>query len=116
MNDRILGLLGLMKRAGKLTAGFDAAKDRIKGKTAVLIALAGDTSEKTEKSIRFTAEEYGVKLVRIPPLMEDIGRAIGRKKAGVLAVTDSGFAEKLLTLSGKEDEEECIHVIKIQGS
>ena len=116
MNDRILGLLGLMRRAGKLTAGFDAAKDRIKEKTAVLIVLAGDTSEKTEKSIRFTAAEHDVKLVRIPPIMEDIGRAIGRKKAGVLAVTDSGFAKKLLTLSGKEDEEECTDVIKIQGS
>lgn len=101
MNDRILGLLGLMRRAGKLTVGYDAVSDRIKDQTAVLVVLAGDTSEKTEKNIRYTAEKYGVESVRIAPPMEEIGQSVGIGKAGVLAVTDSGFAEKLLLLSSK---------------
>lgn len=108
MNSRILGLLGLMRRAGKLTAGFDAVSDRIKDKTAALIVLADDTSEKTSESISWHCTQMGVPFLRIETGMEEIGEAIGRKKAGVLAVTDQGFAKTLraLVFEGGSDRPE----------
>ena len=99
MNSKILGLLGLMRRAGKLTAGFDAVSDRIKDNTAALIVLAGDTSEKTAENISWLGAQKGVPALRIEAGMEEVGVAIGRKKAGVLAVNDRGFAKKLSALA-----------------
>lgn len=99
MNSRILSLLGLARRAGKLAAGFDAAADRLKDNTARLVVLASDTSDKTAKSIEFLAQDAGLPVIRIGHTMEEAGNAVGRGKTGVLALTDSGFAKKLRALS-----------------
>lgn len=95
MKDKALSLLGLMRRAGKLEAGFDASVSAAKGRKAHLLLAAKDTSEKTFKNLCYEAERAGIPAVRIEALMEEMGRACG-VKAGVLAVTDRGFAEAFL--------------------
>ena len=53
MNDKLTGLLGLSRRAGHMTCGFDAVADLLRGGRAVLVLLASDLSPKTEKELRF---------------------------------------------------------------
>ena len=48
MNDKLTGLLGLSRRAGHMTCGFDAVADLLRGGRAVLVLLASDLSPKTE--------------------------------------------------------------------
>ena len=50
--NRLLGLLGIARRGGKITSGFDAVKELINDKKDVLVLLAMDLS-KTEKELRY---------------------------------------------------------------
>lgn len=97
MEDKILSLLGLCRKAGKLEGGFEMCKLAARQGEARLLIAAVDISEKTCKNLRFEAEQAGIPCVRVDTPMEKLGRACGLR-AGVLAVTDSGFAQKLLEL------------------
>ena len=46
---KLLSLLGLSRRAGKLIYGFDSAVESLKSKKAKCLIYALDISEKTEK-------------------------------------------------------------------
>ena len=78
MDDKALGLLGIARRAGRLSLGHDAS-DRLE-----------------REFFRMTQGEKSIPLRRVRYTMEQFHRAIGAK-AGVLTVDDDGFAEKLLT-------------------
>ena len=96
MSDRITGLLGLCRRAGKLTIGFDATVAAVKKRTARLVLLSSDVSPKTAKELRFFAEEGGIPVRDLPLTKEACGRALGLQKAvGALGITDAGFAKTL---------------------
>ena len=100
MENRILSILGLVRRAGKLSFGFDSVKDAIKCGHASLVVLAADLSQGSQDEMRFLAERRGVPTVQIGLTMEAIAPAIGRKgMIGILSVNDKGFAGKLLSLT-----------------
>lgn len=92
MADKVLSLLGLSRRAGSLTPGFDAAVLEAKGGRAHLLLAASDISEKTFKNLRYEGDRAGIPTLRLPHTLAETGRACG-VKAGVLAVTDEGFAK-----------------------
>lgn len=92
MADKVLSLLGLCRRAGKLTPGFDAAVLDAKAGKAALLLAAADISEKTFKNLRYEGDRAEIPTLRLPCTLAETGRACG-VKAGVLAVTDEGFAK-----------------------
>lgn len=97
INDRVLGLLGIARRAGRLSLGHDAAKGAVLRGRARLCLLSSDASERLEREFtRMTQEKKSVPLKRVRYTMEQFHRAIG-VRTGVLTVDDDGFAEKLLT-------------------
>jgi len=100
MPDPIEGILGLCRRAGRLAMGFDAAADAIRRGDAALELTASDCSERTKRNIRMIAEENGVTTMELPLTIDEVGHAVA-KKAGVLAVCDSGFAKKITELLDK---------------
>ena len=93
--DKVLSLLGLCRRAGRLQAGFDVCRETARAKEAALLIAAGDVSEKTYKNLRYEAGRAGIQAVRIQAGMAELSKACGIK-AGVVAVTDEGFAGALL--------------------
>ena len=106
MNDKLTGLLGLSRRAGHMTCGFDAVADLLRGGRAVLVLLASDLSPKTEKELRFIGKDKAADIVQIPLDKSAIGRALGLKKpVGVLALTDKGFADAVRRQCRDEIEE-----------
>lgn len=108
--NKVLSLLGLARRAGKLEAGFDAAASAAREKRARLLLAASDISEKTFKNLRYEGERAGIPAVRLAAAMDEMGRACG-VKAGVLAVDDQGFAQALLGAMEqmeREKEEQAI--------
>ena len=99
---RIAGLLGMARRAGRLTTGFDAVAALTAGGTAAVVLVAADLSEKTEKELRFAARNHPSPLLRLSLTKEELGRALGLKKpVGVLALEDRGFAASLMKLAGQ---------------
>ena len=101
---KALSVLGLARRAGRLRWGYETAVDALRRGECALVLVTQDLSEKTRKNMRFEADRAGAALLETAFTMEDIAAAIG-KKAGVLAVCDAGFAEKLKQELGAVSEE-----------
>lgn len=91
-NNPALSMLGLSRRAGKLSVGTQAVLTAVKKHRACLVVIASDISPKTEKEIRFAAKETDLEIIRIKEDIFAVSKAIGIK-AGVLSVDDKGLAE-----------------------
>lgn len=102
MADKLLSMLGMARRAGKLQAGFDLVVETVKAGKADLVLAAADISEKTFKNLKYEAEKQQVKSVRIHAPMEELGKACGIK-AGVIVITDGGFAKAIVKLTEADD-------------
>lgn len=108
MNEKLLSLLGIARRAGRLSMGFDAASESMNKGEAALLLLAEDLSERSRRTIMQTAA-----LAKTPTAdagfdMKTLGLAVGRKQTGIIAVNDSGFAKSLKALCTENSQEECI--------
>lgn len=105
MNDAFLSLLGLMRRAGKLSPGFDAVVEScLKGKAELVIHTSdcsGNTLKKLKTAVADKAQIFGTSYD-----MDQLGRAVG-KAVKVISINDAGFAAKARTLlnigSGEEN-------------
>lgn len=104
MNDKLLSLLGLARRAGRLTMGNDAVMGSVEEGASALILLASDLSPRTTRSVEQAAEAAGTEVRRINQSMDEISMALG-KRCGVVSVNDTGFAKKARTLIMTNREE-----------
>lgn len=106
MNDSALSLLGLCRKAGKMSMGHDACKLALNAGTAELCVICSDASERLDSEISFLAEKAGTVMYDVDYTMFDIQSATGFK-AGVFTVDDAGFAKSIIkklndNKSGKE--------------
>lgn len=93
-NDPVLSMLGLCRRAGRLSVGTEAVTTAIKRKKTHLVIIAADISPKTEKELRYQARETDLPILRVKQNLFEVGHAIGIK-AGVVSVDDAGFADAI---------------------
>ncbi|GHU81594.1 50S ribosomal protein L7ae [Clostridia bacterium] len=106
-NDALLSILGLCRRAGKMTLGNDVVIDSIINGSAKLVLMASDLSPRTEKGIVSVAEQYGKKVIKLNRTKEEMSIALGKYSA-VVSVTDSGFAKIINKhIASDNNEEEC---------
>lgn len=105
MNDRLLSMLGLCRRAGKLAVGSDIAVDSVLSGKAVLVIAASDASRHTVKKLFSTAHMCNVKALELKRTKDQLGAAVG-KYCAVAAVEDAGFARKIAELAKTESEQE----------
>lgn len=106
MNDRLLSLLGLCRRAGRLVIGSDPVKEAIDTHKAFLVVCACDISQNTEKKIRAVIETKGnVEYCIINRTKDELSFSLG-KTCATLAVIDKGFADKLSELISAEQKKE----------
>lgn len=97
MNYKIkfFNLFTMCIKAGKLLKGFDISMDAVKSGDVFLVMTASDISPKTLKEVRFVCEKNkSVKMAELPFSIDELSMSIG-KKAGVVAVSDKGFADRL---------------------
>ncbi len=99
--NRLTASLTMCRKAGKLLLGFDAVKDAVGQGNVKCILLASDVSPKTEKEIRFYAEQVPVRKL---PLSMDTLKQFFRKRTAVFGICEDGFAAKLLTLVPESTE------------
>lgn len=94
--EKILNLLGLAMRAGKLVTGEELTISDIRSNKAKFIFVAADASDNTRKKIKDKCSYYNV------PWNEsffhsEISQAIGRTRM-VIGINDQGFATKFKEL------------------
>ncbi|MCI2058328.1 MAG: hypothetical protein LKJ80_03880 [Oscillibacter sp.] len=92
MDNNLLSLLGLARRAGMVQMGEDAAAESVDGRAARLLALASDAGGNTARRAAQLAARSGVLLIRLPSSKTELGSALGCASCAVLALEDLGFA------------------------
>lgn len=95
MTDRVLQIISLAKKAGRISSGETAVLGDIKSFKSYLILIAEDASEGTKKKFTDKSAYYKVPC-RIYAAKETLGYAIGRDVSSVISVNDEGFAESIL--------------------
>ncbi len=100
MTDKLLNLLGIAKRAGKLTAGEEKTIDSIRSQTAKLVFVAADAGENTRKKVKDKCSYYNIPLIDKYSNTE-LSQATGSPNRVVLSIADSGFGKKMLELAEK---------------
>lgn len=93
--EEIRGLLGLARRAGRLSVGSRETRIGLHRGEVRLVLLAADASPRDRERVTRVAAEEGVP-ARIVGDRDTLGAAIGRDAVAVLGVRDAGMAQGLL--------------------
>ena len=92
--DRILSMLGLAARAGKIASGEFSTEKAVKSGSAFLVIVSEEASENTKKMFHDKCSFYQVPIYQYAA-KEALGNAIGKQFRASLAVLDEGFAKSL---------------------
>ena len=109
MTNRVMGMISLCRKAGKLKTGFDAVKEVVQKDEAKLVLYASDLSAKTRDAMEWQAQQaYSPPAcIQVPMTMEELSAVCG-KRTGILAITDCGLAQAVGKLLRQSNEEESI--------
>lgn len=95
MNDSALSLLGICRRAGRMSMGHDACKQALKSGSAQACFICSDASERLKDEISYLAENAEIGFYLLKYSMFDISQATGFK-ASVFTIDDVGFAKAFI--------------------
>lgn len=95
--NKLFGMLGLAKRAGKVSTGSFICTKAIRSKRAKLVLLASDASENTKKAISDSCRYYNVRFIELSD-MESLGHATGGGDRAVVSINDYNFAKAILDI------------------
>ena len=97
MNDKFLSLLGMARRAGRVSLGHDAVIGSIVRNKAKLCVMSKEASERLQKEIRHacTYENKDIPIIITEYTLLELSSAVG-SKAAVISVDDEGFANALM--------------------
>ncbi|MCL2151702.1 MAG: 50S ribosomal protein L7ae [Oscillospiraceae bacterium] len=89
-----LQLLGLMKKAGLLAVGGDAAAAAARAGKARLVVIASDASTNARSRAAYISKISRTACVIVPFTKFEIGSVTGRGSPGTVAVLDAGFSAR----------------------
>ena len=102
--DKLLNLIGLAKKAGKLETGEEPVGAAARARHARLILIASDAADNTRRRAKHFGDAGECICLEIPAAKEELGRALGRTSCAMVALTDVGFAEAVAKKLAESDE------------
>ena len=105
MKDKILSMIGMAKRAGKVLTGEFMCGKAIKNKSSKLIIIADDASENTKKSIRNSCSYYKIPYIEFSQ-KDELGKYTGSDSRAVVSINDNNFAKAILDKFNQSFREE----------
>ena len=94
-NNKVLSLLGLATKAGKVASGEFSTEKSVKSGRGFLVLVADDASQNTKKKFQNMCDFYEVPIYFIAD-KEELGKFCGKEFRASLAVQDENFAKALL--------------------
>lgn len=95
---RLLSSIGLAARAGRTRVGLDAVKQSVRSGEAAAVIIAGDAPKRMMRKI-----DQLLALAETPFRVvldgDAIGRAIGRERVVVLAITERSLGRRAIELA-----------------
>lgn len=102
MDDSLLGLLGLCKKAGKLELGDEPVSIAAREHRARLILMASDAGDVIlRKGAGLSTDNCPA--LAVPFTKAQLGSAVGRSACALLCVTEVGFASALVKKLAQAD-------------
>ena len=95
MNNKIYGLLGLARKAGKISFGTQSCIEAIEKRKAKLVIIAEDCSDRTKKNFEDISNTANVP-IRVIGTIENISKCIGQNNKAVIVVRDENFAKEII--------------------
>ena len=92
--QKLYGLIGLATKASKLVAGTDACIESIENKSAKLILIAQDASERTKKLFKEKCENFNIPIYEVGEI-ETLSKASGKTNKAVICIKENGFTESI---------------------
>ena len=105
MTDRVLGLLGLMRKASALSPGEDSASDAVLSGKAKLLLLPSDAGDKKKERAEWYTDGRSCLIVKLPYTESQLSESVGTGGCTMAAVTDMGFADSLMQILSEQDPE-----------
>ena len=96
--DRMLSMIGLATKAGKVASGEFSTERAIKSHKATMVIVANDASDNTKKKFTDMCSWYKVPII-FAGTKESIGKAMGKEIRASFALLDSGFADMIQKLA-----------------
>lgn len=92
--EKILSMLGLAKRANKVSTGEFICKKAIKAGQAKIAVIACDASDNKKKSIKNSCDFYEVRYIECAD-MEKLGKFTGGGERAVVTVNDENLSNAI---------------------
>ena len=93
--NKILGLLGLAEKAGKVRSGEFSTEKAVKSGKAGLVIVSEESSDNTKKMFRNMCTYYKVPIYLFGT-KDELGHAMGQEFRASLSVEDAGFAKSMV--------------------
>ena len=92
--DKVLSLLGIAAKAGRVASGEFSTEKAVKEGKAYLVMVASDASENTKKRFSDMCAYYSCEYFEYSD-KDRLGQCIGKEFRASLAVTNEGLANEL---------------------
>ena len=96
-NNKICGLLGLARKAGKLTIGTEACEQELEKNKIKLVIIANDASERTKMNFINICKNKNIPIYQILNI-DNISNAIGQLNKAVIGIKDMNFANEMIKI------------------
>ncbi|WP_178667339.1 ribosomal L7Ae/L30e/S12e/Gadd45 family protein [uncultured Eubacterium sp.] len=105
-NKKYLSMLGMARRAGKLSMGHDMAVKAVMEHKTDLVIFACDVSDRLIEEFKVYVKKANTntEIKKIAESIDDIHRALGYK-AGVITVDDTNLSGRIKELINQEENE-----------
>ena len=90
--DRVLSMIGLSAKAGKVKSGEFAVEQAVKGGKAYMVIVAEDASDNSKKNYRDMCTFYEVPIYFYGN-KEDLGSCCGKEFRASVAIMDENLAK-----------------------
>lgn len=103
--NKVLGLIGLAKKAGKIEVGEEPTGAAARAKDARILLIASDAADNSYRRLRHFADTGACLYAKLPCTKDELGSALGRTSCAMAAVTDIGFATAIAEKLAEDDPE-----------
>lgn len=94
INNKILGLIGLAMKAGKVCFGADSVEENIIKKKTKLAIISEESSERTKNKFISICKKYTVPVI-IYGDIESLSKSIGKSNKAILGINDINFSNSI---------------------
>ena len=95
IDNKVYGLLGLARRAGKISFGTESSIETIQKGKAKLVIVTTDSSDRTKNNFEELSKKFNVEF-RIFGKIENLSKSIGQNNKAVIVIKDKNFSNEIV--------------------